>query len=271
MWEVIEMMQSQLDRGEDIRINFVTFVVSTYLRGTKEENGVTLIVWFSNKFDAHQFPMLREFKIEFGRGYLEEEEHNEELNEEELRDKSVEVEAKGEYQIAELHPSTHASLKRIRKVVGKSMSDALIRDAAKKSKSRILVLLQDLYESEWFLMELDMIEKHFMGSRDVALPNGVVCFDSEPDIPTEKLQVLNCDVEDVLIRGITSSTHYISTPLPPGTFSYSLIAKFLILFDESKWQYGFALFLTIIIKISDLKQKIGDHATNDPFAYKFCP
>ena len=46
-----------------------------------------------------------------------------------------------------------------------------------------------------------------------ALRKGVVHVDSEPDIPTRKVQVLNCDVEDVLTRDIMSSTHCISTPL----------------------------------------------------------
>jgi len=44
------------------------------------------------------------------------------------------------------------------------MSDALIRDMPKKSKSRTHVLSQDSYESEGFLMETDAID--FMGSWD---------------------------------------------------------------------------------------------------------
>ncbi|KAJ8427231.1 hypothetical protein Cgig2_023068 [Carnegiea gigantea] len=41
------------------------------------------------------------------------------------------------------------------------------------------------------------------------LPQGVALVDSELDIPTAEVQVLNCDVEDVLTRCIMSSQHTI--------------------------------------------------------------
>ena len=117
-------------------------------------------------------------------------------------------------------------------------------------------------------MEIDAIEKHFVGSRDSmhdlpkftppnfthgvsqeekeALPKGVVIVDSEPDIPKAKVEVLNCDVEDILIRGMKSSAQSNTTPLPPGASSRILVANFLLLFDGSKRHYGCTLFSTTI-------------------------
>ena len=74
------------------------------------------------------------------------------------------------------------------------------------------------------------------------LPKGVVLVDLEPDILIIEVQILNSDVEDVLTRGIMSSSHCINTPLPPGTFFRSLIAKFLLMFDGGKWHYGLHYF-----------------------------
>ncbi|KAJ8438218.1 hypothetical protein Cgig2_011580 [Carnegiea gigantea] len=90
--------------------------------------------------------------------------------------------------LEELFPSAHIPLKGVRKVAAESMSNALIRDTHKKSKSKTPVLLQDSYESKGFLMEIDVIRKHFVGSRDML------------DITKAKVQVLNYDVEDVLTR-----------------------------------------------------------------------
>ncbi|KAJ8427652.1 LOW QUALITY PROTEIN: hypothetical protein Cgig2_010665 [Carnegiea gigantea] len=102
--------------------------------------------------------------------------------------------------LEELIPRARTPLKRIRKVAAKLTSDALISKRPNKSNSRILVLLQDSYESEGFLMD---IEKHFVGSRATftppsfslgvsheekeALPKGVVIVDLEPDIPIAKV------------------------------------------------------------------------------------
>ncbi|KAJ8437685.1 hypothetical protein Cgig2_028623 [Carnegiea gigantea] len=99
--------------------------------------------------------------------------------------------------LEELIHGARSALKRVRKVVAESVSDALIRDMPKRSNSRMLVLSQDSYESEGFLMQIDIIEKHFAGSRDKfaipsfslrvsqeakeSLPEGVVTVDSQPN------------------------------------------------------------------------------------------
>ncbi|KAJ8423197.1 LOW QUALITY PROTEIN: hypothetical protein Cgig2_019239 [Carnegiea gigantea] len=214
-------------------------------------------VVFNLRFGPRQFPTLRgwtndEIKLERGSnskldlGYIDDAldkttiaNEEEEVNEEEHRNKVM-------TKLEEFLPSTCTLLKRVRKEVTESMSHVLIRATPKKSKSRSSVLLQDWYESEGLFGKIDMIEKHFVGSLDTSLPNGVVLVYSEPDILTTEVQVLNYDVENVLTRGIMSSAH-INTPLPVGTSSRSLVAEFLMLFDESKWHYGFASFLTIII------------------------
>ncbi|KAJ8425630.1 hypothetical protein Cgig2_024285 [Carnegiea gigantea] len=48
-----------------------------------------------------------------------------------------------------------------------------------------------------------------------ALPKGVVV-DSLPDILAVAVQVINCDVEDVITRCVMTSAQCISTPLLPG-------------------------------------------------------
>ncbi|KAJ8424729.1 hypothetical protein Cgig2_011961 [Carnegiea gigantea] len=55
------------------------------------------------------------------------------------------------------------------------------------------------------------------------LPKGVVLVDLEPDISLVEVQILNCDVEDVLTRGIMSSSHCINTPLTLGTFFFIVL------------------------------------------------
>ncbi|KAJ8421086.1 LOW QUALITY PROTEIN: hypothetical protein Cgig2_010320 [Carnegiea gigantea] len=142
----------------------------------------------------------------FGRGYLEDTldktsmtDEEEQVNEKEHHSKGVEDEGKAEDQtriskvkalfrdgrtvidliitssrwlaeviikLEELIPGARSSLKSIRKIAAESVSDALIRDTPKRSKSRTPVLLQDSYESEGFLMQIDAIEKHFAGSQD---------------------------------------------------------------------------------------------------------
>lgn len=103
-------------------------------------------------------------------------------------------------ELEEFIPGACGPLKRVRKVVAESVSDALIGDMPKASKSRTPVLSQDSYKSEGFLMQIDAIEKQFMGSREKvhdfpqlaipsfilrvsqkekeALPEGVVVVDS---------------------------------------------------------------------------------------------
>ncbi|KAJ8430873.1 hypothetical protein Cgig2_011336 [Carnegiea gigantea] len=294
--EVIEMMQGQVNGGEDFRRNLVMLVVSTCLHG--RQRGEVNYLIMNALVGARQFATLRgltndeiksrvgqEFVIGFGRGYLENTldkmtiiDKQEEVNEEELHGKNDEDEAKAkdETGVLELKAPFHdgkvatnliisnsrlpveviikleefihgarAPLKRVRKVAVQLTSDALIGDMTNKLKSRSWVVSQDSYESEGVLMEIDAIEKHFMGSQDTvhdflkftppsftpgekeALPKGVVIADSEPNILTEKVQV------DILIRCMKSSAQYSSTPLPPGTSSHSLMANFLLLFDES--------------------------------------
>ena len=136
------------------------------------------------------------------------------------------------------------------------MSNMLIQDVPKKSNSITILLSQYSYESEEFLtMEIDMIEKHFMGSqytvhdfshfkspsfslgvsqeKKQVLPKGVILVDLEPNISTLEVQVLNYDVEDVLTICVMSPAYCISTPLL-GTSSCSLMDDFLFLFHGSK-------------------------------------
>ncbi|KAJ8423852.1 hypothetical protein Cgig2_024098 [Carnegiea gigantea] len=158
----------------------------------------------------------QEFLIGFGRGYFEDTldkmtitDKEKEVNEEKLRGKNDEDEAKA-------------------------------KDEIGVSKLKKAGTLTGPYHWEGFLMEIDAIEKHFVGSRDMVddfpkftppsftlgvsqeeketLPEGVVIADSKPDILTVKVQVVNCDVRDILMRCTKSSTQCSSTPLPPGTF-----------------------------------------------------
>ncbi|KAJ8439650.1 hypothetical protein Cgig2_021662 [Carnegiea gigantea] len=69
-------------------------------------------------------------------------------------------------ELQELIPGARSPLKRVRKVATESVSDALIRDTPKRSKSRMPVIWQDSYESEGFLMQINAIEKYFVGSGD---------------------------------------------------------------------------------------------------------
>ena len=61
-----------------------------------------------------------------------------------------------------------------------------------------------------------------------ALPKGVVVIDLQPDILASVVQVINCDVEDVVTRCMMTSAQCISTPLLPGTSSYSLTTEFFV-------------------------------------------
>ncbi|KAJ8429605.1 hypothetical protein Cgig2_008835 [Carnegiea gigantea] len=67
-------------------------------------------------------------------------------------------------ELEELIPRACSLLKRVRKVAVESVSDVLIRDTPKRSKSRTPVLSQDSYESEGSLMQINTIEKYFVGS-----------------------------------------------------------------------------------------------------------
>ncbi|KAJ8426238.1 hypothetical protein Cgig2_018523 [Carnegiea gigantea] len=242
--ELVDMIQGQVDRGKDFKRNFVIFVVSIWLRGGKK--------WRSQLHDTE-----RESITGFGRGSLEDmldktsmTDEEEQVNEKEHHSKGVKDEGKAEDQIGiskvkvitsnrwlaeviteleELIPGGCSPLKRVRKVAMESVSDAHIRDTLKRSKSRTLVLLQDSYEFEGFLMQIDAIEKHFADSRDKftiprlslgvsqeekeSLLEGVIIVDSEPDSLVVAVQVINCEVEDVVTRCMMTSAQCISTPL----------------------------------------------------------
>ena len=99
-------------------------------------------------------------------------------------------------------------------------------------------------------MEINTAEKHFGGSGDMvhdfpqfaicdfslglsqeqkqALPEGVVIVDSQPDILVAAVQVINCDLEDVITRCMMTYAQCICTPLLPGTSSHTLAAEFFI-------------------------------------------
>ncbi|KAJ8423827.1 LOW QUALITY PROTEIN: hypothetical protein Cgig2_017390 [Carnegiea gigantea] len=85
-------------------------------------------------------------------------------------------------ELEELIPRACTPLKRVRKVTAISMSDALIRETPKKSKSKTRVLSQGSYESEG--LRVSQEEKQ-------TLPKGVILVDSETDIPIAEVQVLN--------------------------------------------------------------------------------
>ena len=50
-----------------------------------------------------------------------------------------------------------------------------------------------------------------------ALPEGVVVANLQPDSLAAAVQVINCDVEDIVTRCMTASAQCISTPSLPGT------------------------------------------------------
>ncbi|KAJ8449206.1 hypothetical protein Cgig2_021670 [Carnegiea gigantea] len=243
--EVIEMMQSQVDVGEDFRRHFIMSIPRQF---------PMLREWINDKIKLR---VGQEFKIEFDRGYLADTldkttvtNEEEEVYEDEHRNESVEAEAKALFRddkattdfiiinsrllaevmtnLEELLPSTRTPPKRVRNVAVESMSDALIRDTPKKSKvepgfsrktsSRGMVCDFPQFTPPNFNFRVSQEDKQ-------ALPKRVVLLDSEPDILTTELQVLNCGVDNVLTRGIISSAHCISTPLPLVTSSHSLVAK----------------------------------------------
>ncbi|KAJ8421246.1 hypothetical protein Cgig2_013347 [Carnegiea gigantea] len=114
-------------------------------------------------------------------------------------------------ELENLIPGASTPLKRVRKVAVESMSDALTRDRHKRSKSRTPILLQDS-----FSLGVSQEEKE-------ALPEGVVIVDSQLGNLVAAVQVINYDVEDVVMRYMTTSAQCISTPLMLGTSSHSYI------------------------------------------------
>ncbi|KAJ8433392.1 hypothetical protein Cgig2_019182 [Carnegiea gigantea] len=158
--ELTEMMQSQVDGGKDSRRNFVTFMLC-YL-----DRVVFRLTSVSCQFTMFKGWTNDERKSRDNTTVIDEEE---EVNQEECHNKSIEAEAKVEDQtgvskvkvatdliitnsqlladvmieLEELLPGARTRLKRVKKVVAESTSDALSRNTTKTSKSRILVLSQD--------------------------------------------------------------------------------------------------------------------------------
>ncbi|KAJ8422894.1 hypothetical protein Cgig2_025985 [Carnegiea gigantea] len=111
-------------------------------------------------------------------------------------------------ELEELIPEARSPVKRITNVAVESGSDALISDRPKRSKSRALVLSQDSFESDEFLMDIDEIEKRapeislgVSQEEKKVLPKGVLVVDSQPD-SLAAVQVMNrpillCSQEDI--------------------------------------------------------------------------
>ncbi|KAJ8441460.1 hypothetical protein Cgig2_008721 [Carnegiea gigantea] len=106
-------------------------------------------------------------------------------------------------ELEELIPGARNPVKRIRNVATESVSDAVISDRPKRSRSRTPVLSQDLFESDGFLMQIDDIEKNYMGSRD------------KPNSLAAAVQVMNRDMEEIIMKCMTMSAQCISTPSLP--------------------------------------------------------
>ena len=67
-------------------------------------------------------------------------------------------------ELEKLVPEAHASLKRVRTIAVQTTTDALFAETTlpRKSKSTKLVLSPDPYESEDFLLAVELIEKQFL-------------------------------------------------------------------------------------------------------------
>jgi len=153
-------------------------------------------------------------------------------------------------ELEELIPRARNALKRARNVAAESVSDTLISDSPKRSRSRIPVLSQDSFESDGFLIQIDEIEKNYTGARDEvhdfpqfdvpsfslgvsqeekkALPRGVVVVHTQPDSLAIAVQIINYGVEDIIMKCMTTSAQCISTLSLPGTSSCSLPAEFFV-------------------------------------------
>ncbi|KAJ8441458.1 hypothetical protein Cgig2_008719 [Carnegiea gigantea] len=91
-------------------------------------------------------------------------------------------------ELEELIPGARNPVKVIRNVATESVSDVVTTDRPKRSRSRTPVLSQDLFESDGFLMQIDDIEKNYMGSRD------------KPNSLAAATQVMNRDVEEIIMK-----------------------------------------------------------------------
>ncbi|KAJ8422524.1 hypothetical protein Cgig2_002553 [Carnegiea gigantea] len=93
-------------------------------------------------------------------------------------------------ELEELIPGAHSPLNRVRNVATESVSDALISNRPKWSRNRT--------------------------PDKEALPGGVVVVHSQPDSLAAVVQVINCGVEDIVVKCMTPSAQYINTPSLPG-------------------------------------------------------
>ncbi|KAJ8425377.1 hypothetical protein Cgig2_011761 [Carnegiea gigantea] len=165
------MINGQVDGGKDFRRNFIMLVGSTCLhRNQRRELNYLIVNALAD--------LRKEFVIGFGKGYLEDTldkmtiiDEEEEVNEEERHNRNVifsltisivrlnhalsrdgkmttdliitnsQLQVEMITELEELILGACTPLKRVRKVVAKSTSDALIIDRPNKSKSRRPILL----------------------------------------------------------------------------------------------------------------------------------
>ncbi|KAJ8420608.1 hypothetical protein Cgig2_023942 [Carnegiea gigantea] len=103
-------------------------------------------------------------------------------------------------ELEELIPGARNPLKI---VATESVSDALISDRPKGSRSRTL------FDVPSFRLGVSQEEKE-------VLPKGVVVVNSQPDSLAIVVQEINCDVEDIVMKCMTTSAQCISTSSLPG-------------------------------------------------------
>ncbi|KAJ8423745.1 hypothetical protein Cgig2_031335 [Carnegiea gigantea] len=141
-------------------------------------------------------------------------------------------------ELEELIPAARSPVERLRNVAAELVSDPLISDRPKRSRSRTPVPLQDSVESDGSLMQIDEIEKNYTGSRDKmhhfpqfdipsfslrvsqeekeVLLEGVLIVDSHPDSLIVAVLLMNRDVEHIVMKCMTASAQRINTLSLPG-------------------------------------------------------
>ena len=72
--------------------------------------------------------------------------------------------------LEELIPAARSSVKRLRNAAAELVSDAFISDRPKTLRNGTPVPSLESIESDEFLMQIDEIEKNYMGSRDKMHP-----------------------------------------------------------------------------------------------------
>ncbi|KAJ8420329.1 hypothetical protein Cgig2_020667 [Carnegiea gigantea] len=199
--------EGQVDRSEGFRRNFVMLVVSTCLDGRQRAEVNYLImnallsyvdhVVFKLRSVPHQFLTLRGGYLEDALDKITITDEEEEVNEQEHCSKNDEdeVKAKAEDEIG--------------------VSKLKVNDISFFTIS-IVYLNHALFCDGEVITKL---EEFTPRARIGDMVNDFLKFtppiDSEPDFPTTKV-VVNCDVQDILMRCIKSSAQCSSTPLTPG-------------------------------------------------------